>query len=483
QFERSLSTKRTIAADSLQALSQLQFAEGPLWILAVIEAQLASPPKWATPGGESTLLNASDYKSMPPGGENRSKAVRAANAMHARRQFTTACTHTSELVRLKHLSQLDIRLVMMASGKTCEGRKQYTSMVDVVADFWEAMNADELHVRNVPLLRLDNETGVGDDEVDTRAPKKAKLAPPSKALGMAPVSLSGCGDVDPLTFQAKGFEVCATIAAVDKRRDTEVTSYVITAIDDQTVHVRGSSGDVIMLKISEVLDGYTVVVKSEPKVVDCAQLDKFRRGNKGAATEDARARLRVALTAIEDVKIFGGGKLDNSRVNLIAKTSFRIGELQIVAAYDRTSVDKSNPPGMRISVGGGFVASVVLPSVLELDGATYAATLRKQRDRLDEEKFSSTQFWYVQLVHEGAHNVELRSTEISIMGKAVSSPTWANVKDIKEGQLILGPLQDSGDGAGGAVGSGDGAANRDKGGKGSKGGSKGGRGGKGGKAP
>eukprot|EP00959_Pyramimonas_sp_CCMP1952_P028043 588489-Pyramimonas_sp.AAC.1 len=64
------------------------------------------------------------------------------------------------------------------------------------------------------------------------------------------------------------------------------------------------------------------------------------------------------------------------------------------------------------------------------------------------------------------------------MGKAVSSPTWANVKGTKEGQLILGPLQDSGDGAGGAVGSGDGAASRDKGGKGSKGGSKGGKGGK-----
>lgn len=117
KFERSLSTKRTIAGDDLQALSQLQFAEGPLFILALMEAQLASPPKWATPGGESTLLNTGDLKALSPGGKHRAKAVRAANIMHACRQFTTAYTHVSELNRLKHLSQLDIRLVMMVLGR------------------------------------------------------------------------------------------------------------------------------------------------------------------------------------------------------------------------------------------------------------------------------------------------------------------------------------------------------------------------------
>ena len=56
RFERSLTTKRMISADDMQALSQVQFAEGPVFVLALVEAHLSSPPRFATPMGESTLM-------------------------------------------------------------------------------------------------------------------------------------------------------------------------------------------------------------------------------------------------------------------------------------------------------------------------------------------------------------------------------------------------------------------------------------------
>ncbi|CAK0866183.1 unnamed protein product [Prorocentrum cordatum] len=400
RHEWDMGAKRTIACDGLQALSQLQFAEGPLWILALIEAQLASPPKWATPGGESTHLNTAGYKSMSPGGKSRSKA----------------------------------------------------------------MSAGELQVRNAPLPRLDIETGVGDDAASANpAPKRAKLAASSTA---------------------NGFAVGATVVSIALKKEAGAARYLITAITGQTAHVRGPSDDDITLKMSEVLDGYTVLVSTELKVVDCAQLDKFRRANEGAAIETTKARLRTALGAVEDLKIFGGGKLArkqqaNGKVNLIATGAFKVGELQIAQSHDRVSIDKQSSATMRVSHSGGFAGAVVAPSVLELGGVPFAATLRGKRGRLGDEKmFTSSPFWCVQMVHEGGRNVEIRSLETSVLDTKVILTMWVNVTDAEEGQLILGPLQDMGGCAGGAVGNGSDAANRGKDGRGSRGGCAGGKGGK-----
>ena len=78
---------------------------------------MSSPPKYTIPGGESTLLNAADYKSVSPVGKNRAKAIRAAKIMHSVREFSDAYTHVSNVVKLKHISQLDCRLVMMVMGR------------------------------------------------------------------------------------------------------------------------------------------------------------------------------------------------------------------------------------------------------------------------------------------------------------------------------------------------------------------------------
>ena len=116
KFERSLETKREISQDDMQAMSQLQFTEGPVFVLALCEAQLSSPPRYSTPMGESTLMTPTDYKDIGPNGKKRAKAVRAAQIMMSAREFSDAYSHVDNVKRLKHMSTLDCRLVMMARG-------------------------------------------------------------------------------------------------------------------------------------------------------------------------------------------------------------------------------------------------------------------------------------------------------------------------------------------------------------------------------
>ena len=112
QFERSLEAKSFIPTDCLEAMSQMRLAEAPLFVLALAEAQLSSPPKF-TSGGESTLMAARDWTGVSPSGKARGKAIRANAIMASARQFADAYSHVDAVTRRKHLSALDVRLVMM----------------------------------------------------------------------------------------------------------------------------------------------------------------------------------------------------------------------------------------------------------------------------------------------------------------------------------------------------------------------------------
>ena len=116
KFERSLETKRMISQDDMQAMSQLQFTEGTVFVLALCEAQLSSPPKYTTPMGESTLMGAKDYSDIGPHGKKRAHASRAAGIMMSAREFADAYSHADSVKRQKHISTLDCRLVMMVRG-------------------------------------------------------------------------------------------------------------------------------------------------------------------------------------------------------------------------------------------------------------------------------------------------------------------------------------------------------------------------------
>ena len=68
KFERSLESKRMISHDDLQAMSQLQFTEGPVFVLALCEAQLSSPPKFTTPSGTAPCYQPKIILMLPPVG-------------------------------------------------------------------------------------------------------------------------------------------------------------------------------------------------------------------------------------------------------------------------------------------------------------------------------------------------------------------------------------------------------------------------------
>ena len=123
QFERSLESKSTISADNLEAMSQMRFTEAPLFVLAVAEAQLSSPPQFSS-GGESTLMRAKDWSTVAPSGKMRGKAIRANELMKSARQFTDAYSHVDAVTRRKHISLLDARLVMMARCPPLRGAKR-----------------------------------------------------------------------------------------------------------------------------------------------------------------------------------------------------------------------------------------------------------------------------------------------------------------------------------------------------------------------
>ena len=119
-YERSLESKRAISADCLQAMSQMQFAEGPVFVFALAEAQLSAPPRF-TAGGESTLVAPKDFAYVAPGGKGRNKAIRASMLMSSAREFADAYSHVDAVTRRKHISALDCRLVMMVRCQPSRG--------------------------------------------------------------------------------------------------------------------------------------------------------------------------------------------------------------------------------------------------------------------------------------------------------------------------------------------------------------------------
>ena len=120
-FERSLDVKRTIAAQDVEALSRIKFLEGPIFIPAMVKAMMTSPPENATTSGESTLFSTTDFGAVGPTGKLRAKAVRAAKVMMSVREFAQEFCHCHTSKVAKHISTLDVRLVMhmICSWRDC----------------------------------------------------------------------------------------------------------------------------------------------------------------------------------------------------------------------------------------------------------------------------------------------------------------------------------------------------------------------------
>ena len=111
-FERSLDVKRRISPADLEAMARIKFADHPVFVIAMVKAMLAAPPKYASSAGVSTLFQAADFAAVNPHGKKRAMAELAANLMKPCRGFATAYSHAAPSIIEKAASTLEIRLVM-----------------------------------------------------------------------------------------------------------------------------------------------------------------------------------------------------------------------------------------------------------------------------------------------------------------------------------------------------------------------------------
>ena len=59
-FEQTLRTKREISLTDLRSLANVELAEAPRYIAAVVKAMLSAPPSAVSPEGESQIFSAAD---------------------------------------------------------------------------------------------------------------------------------------------------------------------------------------------------------------------------------------------------------------------------------------------------------------------------------------------------------------------------------------------------------------------------------------
>ena len=111
-FERSLDVKRRISPADLEAMARIKFADHPVFVIAMVKAMLAAPPKYASSAGVSTLFQAADFAAVNPHGKKRAMAELAANLMKTCRGFATAYSHAAQSIIEKAAAMLEIRLVM-----------------------------------------------------------------------------------------------------------------------------------------------------------------------------------------------------------------------------------------------------------------------------------------------------------------------------------------------------------------------------------
>ena len=142
-------------------------------------------------------------------------------------------------------------------GKTCEDRKTYTTMCDVVQDFWDGMNAAELALQRPPLPKLNVEPGEGDEPAQSKAKKgdKGKAAPQGMALQLRSGTMST--DVDDASFRDRGFQVDAVISQRGSGGEP-AKRLTITHIVGQDVTVKSivGQGGAKTLKRCQIVDCY-----------------------------------------------------------------------------------------------------------------------------------------------------------------------------------------------------------------------------------
>ena len=172
-------------------------------------------------------------------------------------------------------------------GKVVNGRKAYTSMVDVVKDFWDGMNSDETSSGRCNLPKLDVKPGVGDETDAADAKKVNPAAQATRVTASFQARSMASTDIDGQTFEDMGFLVGKIIRQKCKQDDPDdPNKYEIVKMDDQDVTIKTMTGDEKTLKRCEIADVYEVagnadVIQAALRClvrVGCQMLSRRSRG-------------------------------------------------------------------------------------------------------------------------------------------------------------------------------------------------------------
>jgi hypothetical protein len=178
----------------------------------MVKAMLNSPTCDAN--GYSNLFSASDFASLKSVGNNKVAATEANGWLVAADQFLSAyCNNIDPVVRVKLLSTLEVRAVMLVHSKKSDTRKNFATIEAIAREFHEDCKRED------PKIPLWNKL----PQADT---SKEPAANTAAAKGLREIGLSVDGLIDDSLLLEKGFKKGQTI----KHAKTGEL-YTITALD------------------------------------------------------------------------------------------------------------------------------------------------------------------------------------------------------------------------------------------------------------
>ena len=229
-YERTLTQRKKIPYETLQALSMLSYHDLQYYVPAMVKASLNSP--LSDPDGMSTLFSSGDVVSIGPMGKRREHAVEANKLMQKCHEFISAYSNPSKkgVAMSKVLHDLEIRLVMHVHAKKVETRKQYRSQKEIALAMWEKAKTIDPDIPQWPLL------------ADVVAPAdEKKTSPVEETPRLREVRKDGKvpdGELLDLGFKV-GCRIC----------DAAGDEYTLVAYDTQLLNVKAKGQDNKLVQI------------------------------------------------------------------------------------------------------------------------------------------------------------------------------------------------------------------------------------------
>ena len=221
-FEQTLRTKREIALADLRALANVELAEAPRYIAAVVKAMLSAPPSAVSAEGEPQLFNAADYQAIAaPNGKLRPFAIQAAKHMKTARDFIDAYSNLGQGARVRLLSDMEVRMVTHVHQKRCDTRRSFKSILHIMQAMYDEAQAESKALGRTlpdwPVL-----AGLAREGDDTLAASSASM----RELDMD-------GAITDQVFRRAGFG--DGVLVVSKSPDEREGTFKVTRCDEQEV--------------------------------------------------------------------------------------------------------------------------------------------------------------------------------------------------------------------------------------------------------